>query len=446
MPGINKNVALHVRSRSEGGGATSSIITKKLLATSNSSSDLVKTGLKTQSGLNSRSAASGVLDEKPAQLINKRTAKAVLAELLRQPRSESNYANRLACLSADRSIQTWQALTHDPETLKVLEQTTPTALPSRLAEPAVWLPEVEKIHTNVLMNLMSKLAGEYSVSFQSLALGREEAEIKEVSIVRGPPGAGKTFYLKGGFSLGGDEVKNYLQNRMPGLTMSQVHLQGSVLLDRFMSSMERKLEQSLTRDGLYLNPLIFEQKLQAVGLQDGRQKAAVRDIHVDLTTLCCRMLKRSTDEALLGFDYLSQSFRLSLENRARTIELVGEKHGNISDYLLLAWDGSKNIKVAECPAGLKNITVYDHSLFDQLVMRDPALIDAEIARVGETVIDGAFISRFTAGFEPTIAALFTEALSTYDGKTIAHALALNLDRGHVATSVASRIIARAVSA
>lgn len=448
MPVVNAHqsiVGLQVRSTSEGtGSANTSKTVKNLVTMSNSSCELINVGLKVQPDIKKTPTTLDILGEKPAHNVNKYTAKAVLGELLKQPRSESAYATRLACLKADNSIQTWQALTHNPEALKILEQKNPSSLPLRLAEPGVWLPEVEKIHTNVLMNLMVKLAGEYAASFQALAMGTEGAEVKEVSIVRGPPGAGKTFYLKGGFSLGGDEVKNYLQNRMPGLTMSQVHLQGSILLDRFMSSMESKFEQSLTRDALNLYPGIFEQRLKAVEFQEGRQKAAVHDIQVDLTTLCCRMLKRSTDEALLGFDYLSQSFRSSLEHRQETIELMKKKHDIISEYSLSTWNASKNFKVAERSAGSKDITVYDQSLFDQLVTRDPVLIDAEIARVRDTVIDGAFISDFTAGLEPAIAVVFADALSKYDGKTIAEALELHRDRDHVATSVASRVLAEVV--
>ncbi|MNX77740.1 hypothetical protein D3C86_1092940 [compost metagenome] len=156
------------------------------------------------------------------------------------------------------------------------------------------------------------------------------------------------------------------------------------------------------------------------------------------------MLKRSTDEALLGFDYLSQSFRSSLEHRQETIELMKKKHDIISEYSLSTWNASKNFKVAERSAGSKDITVYDQSLFDQLVTRDPVLIDAEIARVRDTVIDGAFISDFTAGLEPAIAVVFADALSKYDGKTIAEALELHRDRDHVATSVASRVLAEVV--
>ncbi|HWT68415.1 MAG TPA: hypothetical protein VN214_04795 [Pseudomonas sp.] len=377
-------------------------------------------------------------------LINKHTAKSVLSELVKLPCSESTYSARLECLKADCSIPTWHALTRHPEELKELEKTDFPKLELRLAEAGVWLAEVECINANVMMNLTAKLDAEYKASFQSLMLEEGIVEKKDVSIVRGAPGAGKTSYLSGGFSLGTDEVRNYLQNRMPGITMSQLYLHAYTLLDRFLSCMESMFSQSLTRDSLYLYPGLIESKLQLVELQKGNQKAAVHDIQVDLTTLCCRMLKRSTDEALMGFDFLSQYFRSSLEKRQETIELVQKNHQIISEYSLSVWDGNKSVRVAERSIDSRNITIHDQALFDQQVSRAPALIDAEIAHVRDTVIDGAFISSFTAGLEPAIAAVFTDALDKYDGKTMAEALELHRDRDHVATSVASRVLADVV--
>jgi predicted nucleic acid-binding protein len=377
-------------------------------------------------------------------VINKHTAKSVLSELVKRPCSENTYSARLECLKADRSIPTWQALTRHPEMLKELEQTDLPKLEACLMEAGTWLPEVEAINANVMMNLMVKLAAEYEVSFRSLMLEEGIVEKKDVSIVRGAPGAGKTSYLSGGFSLGTDEVRNYLQDRMPGITMSQLYLHAYTLLDSFLSCMESMFSQSLTRDSLYLYSGVIESKLQLVELQNGMQKAAVHDIQVDLATLCCRMLKRSTSEALMNFDLLSQYFRSSLERRQETIELVQEKPEIISEYSLSIWDGSKSVKVAERSADSLDIIIHDQALFDQQVSRAPVLIDAEIARVRETVIDEAFISSFTAGFEPAIATVFKDALSKYSGKTMAEALELHRDRDHVATSVASRVLADVV--
>ncbi|WP_448108923.1 hypothetical protein [Pseudomonas azerbaijanoccidentalis] len=376
--------------------------------------------------------------------INKHTAKSVLSELVKRPCSENTYSARLECLKADRSIPTWHALTRDPERLKELEISDLPQLEACLSGVGVWLPEVESINANVMINLTVKLAAQYEASFHSLVLEEGVVEKKDISIVRGAPAAGKTSYLKCGFSLGGDEVKEHLLNRMPGVTMPQLHMHSYVLLDGFMRFMEKRLLQGLTRDSLYLKPEAIKRKLQVVMSQDGGQKAAVHDIQVDLLTLCCRMLKRSTDEPLMSFDYLSQSFRLSLESRQETIDLISNNHDLVNEYSLSVWDGSKSVKVAERSADSQHIIIYDQALFDRQVKRDPASIDAEIPRVRDTVIDKAFISSFTAGFEPAIATVFKDALSKYDGKTIAEALELHRDRDHVATSVASRVLAEVV--
>ena len=376
--------------------------------------------------------------------INKHTAKDVLSELVKLPVSVSTYAARLECLKSDCSIPTWHALTHNPERLKALEQSDYSEFEENLKGRDVWLEEVESINSNVLMNLLVKLIAQYKASFQSLLLEAGVDEIKDISIIRGAPAVGKTSYLKGGFSIGTDEVRNYLQNRMPGVTMSQLYTHAYTLLDQFMSSMESKLSQALTRDALYLYPGLIENKLQAVGLQKGNQKAKVHDLQVDLKTLCCRILKRSTDEALMSFDVLSQYFRSSLENRKEALESVQKRHELISEYSLSVWDGSKYIKVAERTADSQDFIIHDKALFDQQVSRDPALIELEIANVRDTLIDRAFISNFTAGLEPAIAVVFADALSKYEGKTMAEALELHRDRDHVATSVASRVLADVV--
>ena len=387
---------------------------------------------------------SDVAGKSASLFINKYTAKEVLAKLVKLPRSENTYSLRLACLKADRSIPTWHALTRDPEQLKALEKSDLPRLESLLTKPGVWLPEVESMHVNVMANLTVKLCALYDASFQSLLLNDASVEGKDVFIVRGAPAAGKTSYLKGGFSLGADEVKEYLLNRMPGVSMPQLHMHSYILLDQFMNVMERKVAQGLTRDSLYLKPEAIENKLKMIALQDSGQKSAIHDIQVDLTTLCCRMLKRSTDEPLMSFDYLSQSFRLSLEKRQETIDLVQNNHDLINEYSLSAWNGSKNVKIAQRSADSQSITIHDQIAFEQLVKRDAVLIANEIERVRDTTINSAFIADFTAGLEPAIASVFTKALNHYDGKTIAEALELHRDREHVATSVASRVLAAVV--
>ncbi|MNU91310.1 hypothetical protein D3C71_811930 [compost metagenome] len=448
MPVVNLHQAVvrapeHFTADGEVKNKTSNV-SANLITVSSSTSKLIGVGVSEKLGASASVLMPGVLSDKSLGSINKHTAKAVLSELVKLPRSENTYIARLACLKADHSIPTWQALTHNPERLEVLERISMCDFDARLAGPGVWLPEVENINTNTLMNLTVKLAAQYKASFQSLLLSNGDVEKQDVTIVRGSSGSGKTSYLKDGFSLGSDEVKRCLQQRMPGVTMPQLYVQGYIVLEKFMSSMEQKFAQGLTRDAMYLGPETIEEKLRVIGLQQGMQKAAIHDIQVDLMTLCCRILKRPTDEPLLNFESLSQCFRSSLENRQMTIELVQKTHDTVSEYSLSVWDGTRNIKVAERSAGSQEITIHDRALFDQHVARDPVLIETEIERVRDTKIDRTFISVFTSGFEPAVAAVFTDALSKYDGKTIAEALELHRDRDHVATSVASRVLAEVV--
>lgn len=235
--------------------STAPNVSKKVERVSNVSFTMggVKLGASTHSSLSISEVTGG--KNAASMMINKFTAKSVLNELVKLPAAENTYVARLACLKADHTIFTWQALTRNPEELKALAQTDLPGLEVRLSEPGVWLPEVENINTNVLMSLTTKLADRYAGSFQALLLESGVAEVKDVSVVRGPPGAGKTSFLQGGFSIGSDEVKNYLQNRMPGVTMSQLYVHAQSLLGRFMDSMESKFSQSLTQDQLYLYPI-----------------------------------------------------------------------------------------------------------------------------------------------------------------------------------------------
>ncbi|NWD26603.1 hypothetical protein HX864_25265 [Pseudomonas yamanorum] len=371
--------------------------------------------------------------------INKDNARSVLSELLKQPPGADTYQARLACLQADPSIQSWEALTRDPEALKVLQKNDWNGFTARLAEPGVWLPEVDNLNTNILKNLTATLGGQYAATFQSLLLGSDPIEKKDVALVRGAPSAGKTSFLKGRFALGADDVKNMIQNRLPGLTMPQVHTQGAALLQSFLGLMEHKFDQALTRDALYLWPKDFDGKLDSAAAR-GEQKVAVHDIQVDLTTVCCRILKRSTDEAVMNFDTLSTFFRASLENRPATLAAVEKNREAVSEYSLTAWDGTKPVTIAERAPGSDTLEVKDAALFAEHLARDPASIRAEIQQVRDTVIDQGFINRFVRDLDPTTAKVFTEALSRYEGRTLSQALELHANKAHVPTSIAARVL------
>lgn len=371
--------------------------------------------------------------------INQDNSRSVLSNLLKLARGENTYNARLACLKADPSIESWQALTRDPEALKALQKSDWGGFTARLMAPGVWLPEVDSLNANILKNLTTTLSSQYAATFQSLLLGPDPIEKKDIAIVRGAPSAGKTSFLKGRFALGADDVKNMIQNRLPGLTMPQVHTQGAALLQSFLGSMERKFDQALTRDALYLWPKDFDGKL-GVAVSRGEQKVAVHDIQVDLATLCCRILKRSTDEALMNFDTLSIFFKASLENRQGTIESVENNRDVVSEYSLTAWDGTKPVTVAERVPGSNTIEVKDAALFAEHVARDPAAISAEIQRVRDTVIAPGFINLFVRDLDPATAKVFTQALSRYEGKTLSQALELHANKAHVPTSIAARVL------
>ncbi|MFO2464863.1 hypothetical protein OOJ96_13275 [Pseudomonas sp. 15FMM2] len=362
-----------------------------------------------------------------------------MSDLQRLAPSKNTYQARLACLQADPSIATWEALTRDPEELKTLQKNDWNGFVTRLTEPGVWLPEADSHNANILKNLTAALGGQYAGSFQSLLLGSDPVEKKEIALVRGAPSAGKTSFLKGRFALGADDVKNMLQNRLPSVTMSQVHFQGVAVLQTFMSSMERKLDQALTRDALYLWPKDFDSKLN-LAASKSEQKVAVHDIQVDLTTLCCRILKRSTAEALMNFDTLSTFFKASLESRKDTLASVEKNQEAVSEYSLAAWDGSKLVTVAERSPGTGAIEIKDAALFAEHVARDPAAISAEIQRVRDTVIDPAFIDQFVRELDPAVAKVFTQALSRYEGLTMSQALELHANRAHVPMSTAARVL------
>nr|WP_314567929.1 hypothetical protein [uncultured Pseudomonas sp.] len=385
---------------------------------------------------------------------NPRDARGVLSELIVRPLSENTYRERLACMIADPSITSWQALTRNPAQLQRLQDnerlgwSNPAAadksmptLAQALGERNVWLPEVESLNANILKNLTAQVAEKYLTQFQSILQDPPPALSQDVSIVRGAPSAGKTTFLTGQFALNTDVVKNMIQHRMPGTSMLQVHDQGAALVQQFMGSMEKHLGQPLTRDALYLWPNDFNQKIAQVMRLSHEPKLRFHDIQVDLATLCCRILKRGTDEAVMDFNVLSQFFSAGLEHRGSSIESIKNSQDRLKEYSLSAWDGEQNVLVARRAPGKHELEIKDQTLFDKVAARDRSSIKAEIERVRTTLIDAPFIEAFTAPLPPAQAAAFGAALRRYEGQTFEQALKQHAQRKPVATSVAARVLA-----
>lgn len=392
-----------------------------------------------------------------AALINSSPARGVLNQLIARPLSENNYRERLACMIADPSITSWQALTRNPGQLQRLQDnerlrwSDPTAadksmptLAQALGKKNVWLPEVENLNANILKNLTAQVAEKYLTQFQSILQDPAPALSQDVSIVRGAPSAGKTTFLTGQFALNTDAVKNMIQHRMPGTSMLQVHDQGAALVQQFMGSMEKHLGQPLTRDALYLWPSDFNQKIADIARLSQEPKLHFHDIQVDLATLCCRILKRGTDEAVMDFNVLSQFFSAGLEHRGLSIESVKNNQGKLKEYSLSAWDGQQNVLVAQRAPGTEAFVIKDQALFDKATARDSRSIKAEVDRVRNTVIDAPFIEAFTAPLPPAQAGAFGAALRRYEGQTFEQALKQHAQRKPVATSVAARVLAGVV--
>ena len=385
--------------------------------------------------------------------IDASNARGLLNELIRRPLSENTFSERLACMRADPTITSWQALTRDPDGLQKLQDnerkawSSPAAadkslptLAQALTKKGVWLPEVENFNVNILKNLTTQVAEKYLAQFQSILQDPAPAKARDVSIVRGAPSAGKTTFLKDQFSLNTDAVKNMIQDRMPGTGMMQVHDQAVALVQQFSASMEKRLAQPLTRDALYLWPNDVKQKITGVTKVSTGPNLNFHDIQVDLTTLCCRILKRGTDEAVMNFDVLSRFFSAGLEHRNQTMALVKDNQSLLKEYSLSAWDGTKNVLVAQLEPNSKAIVVKDQAIFDSLTARDKDVIKAEIDRVRDTVIDTHFIDTFTAPLADEPANAFRSVLSAYMGMTFKQALEQHSQRKPVVTSIASRVL------
>ncbi|PQZ91784.1 MULTISPECIES: hypothetical protein [Pseudomonas] len=395
--------------------------------------------------------------QQPGLPISSSNARSVLQVLINRPPGDNTFRERLDCMRADPSITSWQALTRDPARLHRLQDNERMAwsnpagvdkslmpLAQALRQKDVWLPEVESLNGNILTNLTTQMADTYLTQFKSILQNPSPARASDVSIVRGAPSAGKTTFLKGQFALNTDAVKNMLQDRMPGTSMLQVHDQGAALVQQFSGAMEKRLAQPLTRDALYLWPNDFKSKMADVEKLSDAPRLRFHDIQVDLATLCCRILKRGTDEAVMNFDVLSQFYTAGLEHRGTSVESVKGSGSALKEYSLSEWDGSRNVPVAKRAAGSKDFVIQDPVRFNKVTTWDKQSAQAEVNRVRGTRIDAPFIDRFTAPLPAAQAAAFREALGAYTGLTFEEALKQHAQRKPVVTSLGARVLAGVV--
>lgn len=371
--------------------------------------------------------------------VTKGNAKEVLAYLKMLPKSENTIKARLECLKADQAMDTWLALTY-PSNEEMVAQKGQGAYAFKefLGSSGVWLPEIENINHNIINNLLVRFSGEYSASFVELMLGGESAEARDIMLARGTPCAGKTSYLAGNFAIAADDAKSMLMDRIPGSTNDQVHFQGTSIIQKFEQALQEKFLQVLTSDALYLTIDAIENKFNAL-IEAGRnQKVSVRDVQVDLVTLCCRMLKRGGNEPKISFDTLGGYVKSSLVNRQKSIELVEQNKVYVKDYSFSAWDGERYVQVARFCHERGTVVAVDETLFEQYVTSVGDDFDIEKAR--STVINADLWDLVVDGLEAQEANRFLEALKRYEGMTLGQALNVHARQVDVELSVAARVL------
>lgn len=353
--------------------------------------------------------------------VNEANAKSVLADLKRLPKSENTFQERLACLLADPSLETWQAFTYPSnEELVAQKASGDVGFREFLRGGGVWLPEVENVNHNIINNLLVRAADKYAESFVDLMLGDGKVEVSDLVIARGAPGVGKSHYLANQYALAVDDAKAMIQHRIQGLTSAQVHLQGKIIIQRFEHALMERFSLVLTLDALYLTMDAVKNKLDAM-IESGKdQKVSVRDIQVDLITLCCRVLKRSVFQPRLTFAAVSDYAKSSLQNRQAFIELLEQKQALVKDYSLLVWEAGKYIEAARfCPEEGRVVAV-DDALFDKCKSFEG--VDAEIEEVRRMVIDELFMKTVVKDLDNVEAQRFVKALKVYEGRTLEEAM------------------------
>lgn len=366
-------------------------------------------------------------------------AKDVLVYLKGLPKSENTFQERMACLRAGPTLDTWQALTYPSnEEMSAEKGRGAYEFKEFLGRPGVWLPEVENINHNLINNLLVRFGGEYNASFVGLMLGGESAEVRDVIIARGAPCAGKTSYLTGNFVLAADEAKSMLMDRITGATNDQIHFQGTSIIQKFERVLQEKFSQVLTSDALYLTIDAIENKFNALIENGSNQKVSVRDVQVDLITLCCRMLKRGGNEPKISFETLGGYVKNSLINRQGAINLVEQNKEYVKDYSFSAWNGDRYVEVARFCHNRGKVVAVDEALFEKYVTSVGG--DFEIEKARCTVINSALRDWIVDGLETKEAARFIEAFKVYEGLTLEQALNNHARHVDIELSVAARVL------
>ena len=348
--------------------------------------------------------------------------------------------------------ESWKELTlpERRDALMSAKSESQAALKSELAKPKTWQPEVDAIHLNILHNLLVKYGNAYADhenggTIKGILSDPSTAKQKGVVIARGTPAAGKTTFLKGVFSLAADNIKVMLKERMPGLTSQQVHFQSTALLQMFEKAVKEKIPQAITIDALYITNDAVSDKMKSA-VENG-QKVSIHDIQVDLKSLCCRMLKRGADEPRMNFDFLSGTYKRSLENRSGTISLVNENKKHVEGFSLSLWDPEAgcNVKLAEFKPDMDGVKILNKELYSKVTNPNIDDIDKEISSTQNLQIDDEFIRTFTSSMPDSIKSEFTEALNAYRGFTLKKALDMHMTKVSTEPSLGTRVIEKAIS-
>ncbi|MEH6353721.1 hypothetical protein [Pseudomonas sp. 3JA] len=371
--------------------------------------------------------------------INENNAKDVLEYLKGLPKSENTFQARLACLRADPSLETWQALTYiSNEELIAQKALGFFEFKEFLGRAGVWLPEIENVNHNIINNLLVRAADECSGSFVELMLGGGEVNASDLVIARGAPAVGKSSYLANRYAVAPDEAKSMIRDRVQGLTNDQVHFQGTTIVQRFEHALMERFSLVFTSDALYLTVDAVENKLNAMVDSGKGQKVSVRDIQVDLVTLCCRVLKRGGNEPRMTFGAVSNFAKSAVLNRQAIIDLLEQKNDLIKDYSLLVWEAGKYIEVARFSPEEGKIVAVDQDLFEKYVTSKYNDNETEAAR--GAVIDEGFMMSVVEGLEAPEAQRFLTALKVYEGKTLEEAMHIHSRSLSADPTIGSRVL------
>ncbi|MBA3722879.1 MAG: hypothetical protein H0W88_10835 [Parachlamydiaceae bacterium] len=394
--------------------------------------------------------------------LDRSNARETLQKVKEFPKNYHTLQVRLACMKADPKIETWEALTY-PSAKTLLEEKNKgvISLKAFLRKPGIWLPEIDRINLKIMENMLIRLGRVMTdnpefpsdasetrktsmevAAFQRTMTKPQRTKKKSVTIARGAPSAGKTSYLQGVFALACDDIKVTLLNHFLGLNSQQTHFQSTAITDSFRDGAEKMFGQALTTDALFVsNEAIIKKIAEA---KKNKQQTRMTDIHVDLKTLCCRILKRTPYEPIMNFKSLSDSYQQSLVNRKSSIDLVKENLNTINEYKITSWKDGRFVTVAELDPETNKINIIDQDEYNRIVNANQDAIAKEIVDIGKTVITDDFIAEFIRGMPTDAAAVFKTALEKYKDKTLGEALNAHSEVAIEELSAGARVIQKAL--